>query len=48
MGSKVILGNLLVIPLEDSLLYVEPAYIGAQNASCLNSSVCWRPMATTP
>jgi len=31
MGSKVILGNLLVIPLEDSLLYVEPLYIRAQN-----------------
>jgi len=31
MGSKVILGNLLVIPVEDSLLYVEPLYIRAQN-----------------
>jgi uncharacterized membrane protein (UPF0182 family) len=31
MGSKVILGNLLVIPIEDSLLYVEPLYIRAQN-----------------
>jgi uncharacterized membrane protein (UPF0182 family) len=31
MGSKVILGNLLVIPLEDSLLYVEPLYIRAEN-----------------
>ena len=30
MGSKVILGNLLVIPLEDSLLYVEPLYIRAE------------------
>jgi uncharacterized protein len=30
-GSKVILGNLLVIPLADSLLYVEPLYIRAQN-----------------
>jgi uncharacterized membrane protein (UPF0182 family) len=31
MGSKVILGNLLVIPVADSLLYVEPLYIRAQN-----------------
>jgi len=31
MGSKVLMGNLLVIPIEDSLLYVEPLYIGAQN-----------------
>jgi uncharacterized membrane protein (UPF0182 family) len=31
MGSKVILGNLLVIPLADSLLYVEPLYIRAEN-----------------
>jgi len=31
MGSKVILGNLLVIPIEDSLLYVEPLYIRAEN-----------------
>ncbi len=29
MGSKVILGNLLVIPVEDALLYVEPLYIRA-------------------
>ncbi len=31
MGSKVILGNLMVIPLQDSLLYVEPLYIRAEN-----------------
>ncbi|HVN91551.1 MAG TPA: UPF0182 family protein [Candidatus Binataceae bacterium] len=31
MGSKVLLGNLLVIPIEDALLYVEPLYIRAQN-----------------
>jgi uncharacterized membrane protein (UPF0182 family) len=31
MGSKVILGNLLVIPVGDSLLYVEPLYLRAQN-----------------
>ncbi len=31
MGSKVILGNLIVIPVQDSLLYVEPLYIRAEN-----------------
>jgi len=31
MGSKVILGNLLVIPIENSLLYIEPLYLRAQN-----------------
>jgi uncharacterized membrane protein (UPF0182 family) len=31
IGSKVILGNLLVIPLADTLLYVEPLYLRAQN-----------------
>lgn len=31
MGSKVVLGNLLVIPIQDSLLYVEPLYIRAEN-----------------
>jgi uncharacterized membrane protein (UPF0182 family) len=31
MGSKVVLGNLLVIPVQDSLLYVEPLYIRAEN-----------------
>jgi uncharacterized protein len=31
MGSKVLLGNLLVIPIQNSLLYVEPLYIRAQN-----------------
>ena len=31
MGSKVLLGNLLVIPIQDSLLYVEPLYIRAEN-----------------
>ncbi len=30
MGSKVILGNLLVIPIAQSLLYVEPLYIRAE------------------
>ena len=31
MGSRVIMGNLLVIPIEDSLLYVEPLYLRAEN-----------------
>src|SRR5271157_5079021 len=31
MGSKVILGNLIVIPIQNSLLYVEPLYIRAEN-----------------
>jgi uncharacterized membrane protein (UPF0182 family) len=31
MGSKVVFGNLLVIPIQDSLLYVEPLYIRAEN-----------------
>jgi hypothetical protein len=30
-GSKVTLGNLLVIPLKDSLLYVEPVYLAASS-----------------
>ena len=30
-GSQVILGNLLVIPLQDSLLYVEPVYLVSTN-----------------
>jgi uncharacterized membrane protein (UPF0182 family) len=31
MGSRVILGNLLVIPVENSLLYIEPLYLRAEN-----------------
>jgi len=31
MGSRVILGNLIVIPIENSLLYVEPLYLRAEN-----------------
>lgn len=34
-GSSVIRGNLLVIPVKDSLLYVEPLYIQADNANSL-------------
>ncbi|MDK2824450.1 MAG: uncharacterized protein PWP71_2368 [Clostridia bacterium] len=34
-GSSVIRGNLLVIPIKDSILYVEPLYIQADNASSL-------------
>lgn len=32
-GSDVIRGNLLIIPIEDSLLYVEPLYIRAERAT---------------
>jgi uncharacterized protein len=31
VGSTVILGNLLVIPLQDSLMYIEPVYLKASN-----------------
>ena len=31
VGSQVILGNLLVIPLQDSLLYIEPVYLKASS-----------------
>jgi len=31
-GSKVIRGNLLVIPIEDSLIYVEPIYLRAEQS----------------
>ncbi|MDK2785109.1 MAG: uncharacterized protein PWR11_975, partial [Bacillota bacterium] len=34
-GSRVIRGNLLVIPLRDSVLYVEPIYIQADNPNSL-------------
>src|SRR5699024_7589069 len=34
-GSKVIRGNLLVIPIEDTLLYVEPLYIESSNRTSL-------------
>jgi len=34
-GSKVLRGNLLVIPIKDSLLYIEPLYIQANNANSL-------------
>src|SRR5262245_43002928 len=30
MGSRVIRGNLLVIPIEDAVLYVEPLYLSAE------------------
>jgi len=30
LGSRVIRGNLLVIPLEDAVLYVEPLYLSAE------------------
>ncbi|PWA11214.1 membrane protein [Pueribacillus theae] len=34
-GSKVIRGNLLVIPIEDTLMYVEPMYIESNNETAL-------------
>lgn len=34
-GSEVIRGNLLVIPIEDTILYVEPIYIESSNATSL-------------
>lgn len=34
-GSKVIRGNLLVIPIEDTVLYVEPVYIESSNETSL-------------
>lgn len=34
-GSNVIKGNLLVIPIENSLLYVEPIYLTTSNAAAL-------------
>ena len=34
-GSEVIRGNLLVIPIEDTVLYVEPVYIESSNESSL-------------
>ncbi len=32
-GSSVVRGNMIVIPIKDSLLYVEPVYITTQNAA---------------
>ncbi|NLT95185.1 MAG: UPF0182 family protein [Clostridia bacterium] len=34
-GSKVLRGNMMVIPIKDSLLYVEPLYIQADNPNSL-------------
>src|SRR5699024_574318 len=34
-GSDVIRGNMLVIPIEDTVLYVEPIYIESSNESSL-------------
>src|SRR5699024_4541301 len=34
-GSEVIRGNLLVIPIEDTVLYVEPVYIESSNETSL-------------
>jgi hypothetical protein len=38
-GSQVIRGNLLVIPIEDSILYIEPLYISAESASSIGVNV---------
>lgn len=35
IGTRIIRGNLLVIPVEDSLLYVEPIYLRAEQAGAL-------------
>ena len=38
-GSQVIFGNLLVVPIEDSLLYVQPLYLQSDaDRSCRSSS----------
>lgn len=34
-NSRVVRGNMLTIPIEDSILYVEPIYVEAQNANAL-------------
>jgi len=34
-NSQVVRGNMLIIPIEDSILYVEPIYLRASNASAL-------------
>ena len=39
LGSRVIRGNLLVVPIENSILYVSPLYLrAASRANCPNSS----------
>ena len=45
-GSKVIRGDLLVIPIEQSLLYVQPLYLQAEKGGFPSSSASWSPMAT--
>ena len=32
-GSQVIFGNMLVIPLEDSIVYIQPLYLQAEQAA---------------
>ena len=34
-GSKVIRGNMIVVPIENSIMYVEPIYITSSNQSAL-------------
>src|SRR6266545_4280620 len=39
-GSKVILGNLLIVPVKDSLLYVQPIFVqsaGASQSAAINT-----------
>ena len=38
MGSRVIRGNLLVIPIENSILYVSPLYLRGRQDNCRSSS----------
>jgi uncharacterized protein len=50
MGSKVILGDMLVIPIENVLLYIEPLYIRAQDGELpeLQCVLAKQVAATTP
>ncbi|MBK9410989.1 MAG: UPF0182 family protein [Gemmatimonadetes bacterium] len=45
-GSEVIRGDLLVIPIDHALLYVQPLYLQAEGAASPNSSACWSPTRT--
>jgi uncharacterized membrane protein (UPF0182 family) len=45
-GSRVIRGDLLVIPIEESLLYVQPLYLQAEGGGSRSSSGWWWPTRT--
>ena len=45
-GSRVIRGSLLVIPVAQSLLFVQPLYIESKGGGCPNSNALLSPMAT--